>query len=155
MIEEPTKPSGKINTVVYDGNSVIPSNLPQEFNTVENDGRPEVSIGLVSNMFVRQMHFKKSGDCEQGHEHNFDHLTLLASGKLRVEVGDSVTEYTAPCMVYIKKDVTHKLTSLDGNTVAYCIHGLRDKDKSDDILSPEMVPQGVELFKMMNELRKK
>lgn len=155
MIAEPTQPSSKINTVVYDGKNVTTSNLPQDFDNVLNDGRPDVSIGLVSNMFVRQMHFKNSGDCEQGHEHNFDHLTLLASGKLRVEVGDSTTEYTAPCMVYIKKDVTHKLTALHENTVAYCIHGLRDKDKSDDILSPEMVPQGVELFKLMNEIRKK
>jgi quercetin dioxygenase-like cupin family protein len=116
---------------------------------------PEVNIGCVANMFVRQMHFKESGHTEQGHEHSFDHLTLLATGKLLVEVGEETTIFTAPTMIYIKKDVTHKLTALEPNTVAYCIHGLRDLNVSEDIISPEMVPNGVDVSKMMNQLRKK
>lgn len=116
---------------------------------------PEVSIGCVANMFVRQMHFKQAGFTEQGHEHNFDHLTLLASGELLVEVGEDSTIFTAPAMIYIKKDITHKLTALKPNTVAYCIHGLRDMEVSEDIISPEMVPNGVELGKLLNQVRKR
>lgn len=104
---------------------------------------PIINIGLVANMFVRQMHFKETGACEQGHAHAFDHLTLLASGKLLVEANGETTEYTAPTMIYIDSEVEHKLTALEPETVAYCIHGLRDTEKSDDILSPDMIPAGI------------
>lgn len=90
------------------------------------------------------MHFKKSGDIEQGHTHNFDHLTLLAHGKLEVQVGDKTTVYQAPHMIFIHKDVEHKLTALEDDTVAYCIHALRKGNGVEDILDPEMVPDGVD-----------
>lgn len=150
-----TLPTGKIKIVVIDDTQTITANLPQDFHALDYNGCPEVSIGLVSNMFVRQMDFKHKGDSEHGHEHHFDHLTLLSSGKLIVEANGESTEYVAPAMIYIKKDVTHKLTASVENTVAYCIHGLRDKDKSDDILAPDMVPNGVELSKIMSEVRKR
>ena len=116
---------------------------------------PLISIGLVANMFVRQMHFKKNGSCEQGHAHTFDHLTLLASGKLSVEANGETTEYIAPTMIYINAEVKHKLTALESDTVAYCIHGLRDAEKSDDIISPEMVPNGVELSRLLGQIKVK
>lgn len=115
---------------------------------------PEVAIGCVANMFVRQMCFKEAGHTEQGHKHNFDHLTLLATGKLLVEVGLETTIFTAPAMIYINKDTTHKLTALEANTIAYCIHGLRDLDVSEDILSPDMIPKGIDMGKFMKQLRK-
>lgn len=115
--------------------------------------RPNVNIGLVANMFVRQMHFKEVGATEPGHTHAFDHLTLLAAGRLKVEANGQTTEYTAPAMIYINKDTEHQLTALEENTVAYCIHGLRDSEKSDDIISPEMVPAGVELDRIVNQIR--
>lgn len=116
---------------------------------------PEVYIGCVANMFVRQMHFKSNGDLEQGHKHNFDHLTLLASGKLMVEANGEITEYVAPTMIYINKDTTHKLTATEDNTIAYCVHGLRDLEKSEDILDPSMVPNGVDLLKITQNIRVK
>ena len=115
--------------------------------------RPTVNIGLVANMFVRQMHFKKVGASEPGHTHAFDHLTLLASGQLRVDANGQSTEYTAPAMIYINKDTEHQLTALVEDTVAYCIHGLRDDEKSDDIIAPEMIPNGVDLDRIVNQIR--
>jgi hypothetical protein len=55
-------------------------------------------------------------------------------------------------MIYIKKDVQHKLTALQENTVAYCIHGLRDINKSDDILNPNMIPKGIEVKELVHQL---
>jgi hypothetical protein len=46
-------------------------------------------------------------------------------------------------MIFIKADKKHMLEALEDNTVAYCIHALRDKDGSGDILDPSMVPDGV------------
>jgi quercetin dioxygenase-like cupin family protein len=106
--------------------------------------QPHVQIGCVANLFSRQMHFKKAGDIEYGHTHPFDHLTLLASGSLRVSVNGKTTNFTAPHMIYIKAEHNHELVALEDNTVAYCIHALRNGNGVDDILDPASVPAGVE-----------
>ena len=104
---------------------------------------PSIVLGCVANLFSRQMHFQEAGDIEHGHVHSFDHLTLLASGSLRITVDGLATEFKAPYMIYIKAEKNHELTALEDNTVAYCIHALRDGDGVDDILDPEMIPSGV------------
>lgn len=104
--------------------------------------QPVVHIGCVANLFSRMMHFQKAGDTEIGHTHQFDHLTLLAKGKLKVTVEGVSTDFTAPHMIYIHKDKVHELEALTDETVAYCIHALRDKENN-DILDPSMIPEGV------------
>lgn len=104
--------------------------------------QPIVHIGCVANLYSRMMHFEKAGDIEIGHTHQFDHLTLLAKGKLKVTVEGKISEFTAPHMIYIHKDKVHELEALIDNTVAYCIHALRDKN-TEDILDPSMIPVGV------------
>jgi quercetin dioxygenase-like cupin family protein len=88
------------------------------------------------------MRFEKTGDIEVGHTHQFDHLTLLAKGKLKITVDGVASEFTAPHMIYIHKDKVHELEALVDETVAYCIHALRDKE-TNDILDPSMIPAGV------------
>ena len=104
---------------------------------------PVVHIGCVANLYSRMMHFKQAGDTELGHTHQFDHLTLLAKGKLKVTVEGVATEFTAPHMIYIRADKVHELVALTDETVAYCIHALRDGNGVDDILDPSMIPAGV------------
>ncbi len=104
---------------------------------------PIVHIGCIANLYSRMMHFEKAGDVEIGHTHQFDHLTLLAKGKLQVTVDGKASEFTAPHMIYIHKDKVHELVALTDNTVAYCIHALRDKENN-DILDPSMIPTGVD-----------
>lgn len=113
---------------------------------------PSVNIGCVSNLFVRQMHFQNVGDKELGHAHSFDHLTLLAKGKLAVKINDEVTEFTAPQMIFIKAELQHELTAVSDNTVAYCIHALRSDVANGDILDPAMVPKSRELYELLNTL---
>ena len=113
--------------------------------------QPNVNIGCVSNLFVRQMHFASIGDMEMGHQHSFDHLTLLAKGKLKVRINDEDTEFTAPQMIFIKASLRHELTALAENTVAYCIHALRD-NSTGDILDPAMVPRSRELYQLFSAL---
>jgi len=105
---------------------------------------PKITLGCVANLYSRMMHFEKAGDTEQGHEHQYDHLTLLASGKLQVRVNGGSTDFEAPHMIYIVKDKQHELVALEDNTVAYCIHALRDKDGSGDILDPSMIPNNID-----------
>lgn len=102
---------------------------------------PEVAIGVVSNIWSKQMCFLKAGSTEQGHSHLFDHLTLLAAGALRVTVEGVATEFKAPQMIFIKAGKEHELVALEDNTIAYCIHALRDQNG--EILDPSMVPDGI------------
>ena len=97
---------------------------------------PHTKIGLVANLWSKMMHFDEVGQCEAGHSHVFDHLTLLAMGSLRVIVEGVPTDFKAPHMIYIKAGKVHELISLEPNTVAYCIHALRDGDNVGDIIDP-------------------
>ena len=106
--------------------------------------QPYTQLGCVANLFSRQMHFKNAGDIEHGHVHPFDHLTLLASGALQVTVNGKTTDFKAPHMIYIKAEHEHELVALEDNTVAYCIHALRDGNGVDDILDPASIPAGVD-----------
>lgn len=112
---------------------------------------PVVALGCVANLFSRQMHFLKKGDIEHGHSHQYDHLTLLAHGSLDVIVDGKKTKFVAPSMIYIKEQKNHELIALEDNTVAYCIHALRDR-KTKDILDPKMVPDGVDPMGMAVEI---
>lgn len=113
--------------------------------------RPSISIGCVANLYSRMMHFKRVGDMEKGHKHQFDHLTLLAKGSLKVTIEGVATEFTAPHMIYIRADKNHELVALEDDTVAYCIHALRDKDNN-EILDPTMIPKGVDPISMAGPL---
>lgn len=104
---------------------------------------PSVHIGCVANLYSRMMHFHKAGDVEVGHTHTFDHLTLLAKGRLQVTVEGKTSEFTAPQMIYIRADKVHEMVALTDDTVAYCIHALRTNEG--DIIDPSMVPEGVNI----------
>lgn len=107
-------------------------------------GVPEIKIGYVANLWSRMMRFHKAGDIEHGHTHQFDHLTLLARGSMRVTVDGVASEFKAPQMIYIHKDKNHELVALEDETLAFCIHALRSPDGSGDIIDPSMVPAGVD-----------
>lgn len=102
-------------------------------------GGPEVQISCVSNVFVKQMRFIKTGHKEEGHAHLFDHLTLLASGKIRLTALGKSTDFTAPHHIFIKAGVVHELEALEDETVVHCIHAIRESG-CDDIIDPASLP---------------
>jgi hypothetical protein len=104
---------------------------------------PEIKLTCVSNVWTRLMHFVKAGDIEQGHTHPFDHVTLLSSGSVRVTVNGVESEFKAPALIFIKAESVHRLEALEDNTVAACIHALRDGYAVEDIIDPDGLPAGV------------
>jgi len=109
---------------------------------------PDAAIGCVANLWSKQMHFKKAGDTEQGHSHLFDHLTLLAAGSLQVTVDGLESKFKSPQMIYIKAGKKHELVALEDNTIAYCIHALRDDEGI--ILDPSMIPDTINKDNVFN-----
>lgn len=105
---------------------------------------PKSNMACVSNLWVRQMHFANIGDQNEGHEHNFDHITLLAKGSVEVDVEGQKTIFKAPHMIYIVAGKRHFLKALEPDTIAYCVHALRTGEREEDILDPAMVPLGVQ-----------
>lgn len=107
---------------------------------------PRKLIGICANIHTRMLHFAKSGDKIVGHKHTFDHLTLLASGSLRLVVDGKKSDFKAPHLIWIDKDKAHELTALEDNTVAACINGIRDGDGVADLIDPSMIPTGKSAF---------
>lgn len=97
---------------------------------------PEIKVVAISNVYCRLMDFKKRGDVELGHCHTYDHGTLVASGSLLVEMlrdDESVISqkvFKGPSFIFVSKLCKHRLTALEDNTIAVCIHALRDVDNN-------------------------
>jgi hypothetical protein len=84
-------------------------------------------LGYFGNIWVRQNVLLKKGGATEGHYHEFDHVTLLATGKARVTVeGFDPKEFTAPTFIVIKKEHKHHFEALEDNTIWYCVFALRD-----------------------------
>jgi quercetin dioxygenase-like cupin family protein len=85
------------------------------------------------------MHFHHKGDIEQGHAHEFDHVSFLSRGSIRMTVNGVEKEFVAPHMILVKKDLEHEIIALEDETILCCIHGLRDIDTG-DILDANQIP---------------
>jgi quercetin dioxygenase-like cupin family protein len=104
---------------------------------------PEQKITAVSNLWLRQMVFKNRGDANEGHKHNYDHVTLLTNGSVRVHVEGQTSDFIAPQIIYIKEGKSHFIEALEDNTIAFCVHALRDNETG-DILDQSQVPLGID-----------
>jgi hypothetical protein len=49
-------------------------------------------------------------------------------------------------MIFIQAGKSHYIEALEDNTVAYCVHALRDKD-TEEILDPSQIPAGIDVVK--------
>ena len=86
-------------------------------------------LGYFGNIWVKQNVFELAGEAHDGHEHKFDHVTLLAKGSLRMQVeGNEPKDFIAPTFIVIAKDKKHQVTSLEDDTIYYCVFALRNLD---------------------------
>ena len=118
---------------------------------------PDIKILAISNVYCRLMHFKKTGDVENGHCHTYDHGTLLSTGKVLVEMLDdngqtvlSAKTFVAPSFIFVNKNHMHRITALEDNSIACCIHALRDINE--DIVPPEFLVEQMELADSLDQI---
>jgi hypothetical protein len=122
---------------------------------------PISKITAAANLWIRQMFFENIGDIHDGHSHTYDHLTLLAHGRLRVSIIDEQgqrisTDFTAPHMIWIEKGKVHDLESLEPGTVSYCVHALRSEESQGaEIIDPDQFPIGItpDFYRLLNQGR--
>lgn len=102
---------------------------------------PVTDLKIVDNVFVKMHRFVHAGDTHNGHAHTFDHITLLATGKVLMKHNNGEQEFTAPHLIITPKGIVHQFTALEPNTVFCCIHAIRDGDDVDDIASPNITTE--------------
>ncbi len=108
---------------------------------------PDTKITVASNLWIRQMNFQNIGDMNEGHVHNFDHLTLVACGSVKVNVDGSETIFKAPHVFITKAGKRHFIEALENGTIAYCVHALRNAEsKESEILMPDQIPNTNNIF---------
>lgn len=95
-------------------------------------------VKIVDNVFVKMMHLYFTGDKVQGHAHTFDHITLLAKGKVLMRAKDTEKEHEAPKLIVTPKGVVHEFEALTPDCLLCCVHAIRDGDTDADIAPPDI-----------------
>lgn len=89
---------------------------------------------VSGNIFIREMRFPYSGYQVDGHAHDFDHTTYIATGRVRIErlaedgtVERSVEKSAAHGFnwILIRAGVRHRLTAIGGPALGHCIYAHR------------------------------
>lgn len=106
-------------------------------------------LSIVDNVYVKLMHLQYAGDVVEGHAHTFDHITLLAKGKVNMEARGEVKEHSAPKLIVTPKGIVHKFTAISSDVVLCCVHAIRDGDEMEDIAPPNITEE--EAVRLMNQ----
>jgi quercetin dioxygenase-like cupin family protein len=86
---------------------------------VQPIGRDFTADGVT----VKEMSFAEAFTVVPQHSHCHDHLTLLATGRVRIWAdGELLGDRTAPDAIFIKAGVKHAFQTLSPGVVLYCIH---------------------------------
>jgi quercetin dioxygenase-like cupin family protein len=101
-------------------------------------GKFEIDLGIKhhfsSGVYAKEMLIPKD-HIVGTHSHTFDHLSLLASGKVILKTDDSEQSFTAPAVITIVKNKNHEIYAIE-DSVWFCIHATNETDPStiDEVL---------------------
>lgn len=94
--------------------------LNRDLNNIRHPESNE--MGDFAGIWVRKMYYATAATVYEGHRHNHDHLSLLATGKVIIEVeGYKPKEFIAPTFVIVRKEKKHKITALVDDTTWFCL----------------------------------
>ena len=102
--------------------------IPQGYEEIE---MPEQIHYFAGGVYAKQVYLKNKNTYIRSHKHKFDHLSILASGKVKVVVEGAEKEYTAPCGIDIKAGKEHEIYTLTDGVTWYCIHAIPEECKED------------------------
>jgi quercetin dioxygenase-like cupin family protein len=95
---------------------------------------PNIVHHFSSGVYAKQMMLPK-GYFALSHAHNYDHLSILATGAVIVKTDNKEEYYQAPSCITIEKGVHHSITALE-DAVWFCVHATEETspDKIDEVL---------------------
>lgn len=71
-------------------------------------------------VYVKETQFQ-AGESGQKHVHQFDHLSTLVAGIVRLQIDEKVSTITGPAVITVKAGKVHKVTAVT-DCVWLCIH---------------------------------
>ena len=96
---------------------------------------------ISGNIFIRPNKLPEVGNSVDGHTHNFDHTTIVFSGRVNVKAWKAMPDGTKGEFLadrnfggaddisrhfLVKADVFHLITALEPNTEFWCVYSHRD-----------------------------
>lgn len=102
---------------------------------------PDVKHHFSSGVYAKEMRLP-AGGVIVSHKHKHDHLSILASGRVLVEVNgptlEMMSEFTAPVCIEILAGHHHKITAIE-ESAWFCIHAtaITDAEQIDEALIDE------------------
>lgn len=112
----------------------------------------KTDIRIADNVFVKMMEMYYKGDIIDGHSHVFDHITLLAKGRVLMKADGQEHEHIAPCLIVTPKGVVHQFEALEHGTLLCCIHAVRNGDGIDDIAPQNITEEQAIAMTLENSL---
>lgn len=85
-----------------------------------NEEASNIEHFFTEGVYARKMTLP-AGTQVPTHKHVYNHLSILAQGRVKVAVGVIIQEYIAPAMIEIKKDISHTITAIE-DSVWFCVH---------------------------------
>jgi len=67
------------------------------------------------------------------HKHNFDHMSILVSGCVIVEVDGEQSTHYSPAVINIQAGKAHSVTPVNGPAVWMCIHNVDELGDVDSL----------------------
>jgi len=88
---------------------------------------------VSGNIFVRPNALLSKGHVTHGHQHTFDHTTIVFMGSVHVKLvkedGTVVEEtFKAPSHFLVRANISHEITALEDDTTYWCVFSLRNAD---------------------------
>lgn len=93
----------------------------------------------IAGCVIFQMRFKKAGLMTDNHRHTIDHALLVAYGAIRLSVNGTVQDISAGNIVKVCAGYPHDFTSLQDDTVCYCIVPNATKSQVEELLDDVVV----------------
>jgi quercetin dioxygenase-like cupin family protein len=95
---------------------------------------PAIAHHFSSGLYAKETHIP-AGHVLVQHRHAYDHLSILASGEVAIEVGGETTVHTGPACLTIKAGAHHGVRAIT-DAVWFCIHATdcADQDLIDETL---------------------
>ena len=95
---------------------------------------PKVKHNFSDGVYAKEMSLPK-GYIAYSHSHIYEHLSILAKGRVIVKTDDYVKEYEAPACLNIEANTYHQIEALE-DCIWYCVHATNEKDisKIDEVL---------------------
>lgn len=85
---------------------------------------------VSGNVLIRPNEHMAKGQVIDGHEHNFDHTSIVFTGAVSVVATGpdgqvKKGEFRAPAHFLVRADWTHKITALADDTTFWCVYAHR------------------------------